>query len=74
MLTYLSNAPIKKLPGQLIERDSLMENNFLGKIDKESFPVQYDYRMFSINEIFMKELIMTVFICAVMIIINVTFV
>lgn len=39
LLTYLASAPIRKLPGQIIEVDSLMENNFKAKLYKETFPV-----------------------------------
>lgn len=51
-----------------------MFNNFKPKIEQETFPIQFDYRMNSINEIFNKELLSTVFICAIMIVINITFV
>lgn len=39
LLTYLASAPIRKLPGQMIEFDSLTFNNFKDQIEKETFPI-----------------------------------
>jgi hypothetical protein len=55
MLTYLSRAPIKKLPGKTLTATELLSNNFQAHIDGEKYWYQFKYRRGSIMYIFQKD-------------------
>lgn len=52
MLTYLSRAPIKKLPGKTLTARELLSNNFEAHIEGEKYWYQFKYRRSSIAYIF----------------------
>ena len=72
MLTFLADAPLRELKGKDIELKSVLENNFKENI-KECFPIQYKFRCSSIEMIFQKEVLSTLFVSSVMVMINFTY-
>jgi hypothetical protein len=52
LLTFLANAPIKKLKGKKISPSELLNNNFKVSINEEKFWYQYKFRHTSIAYIF----------------------
>lgn len=73
MLSFISSAPIKCLPGQDIEMNSILSNKYGIGYSDQCFTFQYNFRRSSIQMIFKKELISTLFVSCVMIILNMSY-
>jgi hypothetical protein len=76
LLSYLSIAQVRKLKGQDIEIPTLLGTPFKDNIEEqinENFSFQYKFRKKSIAFIFAKELIVTIFICMLLIMVNYTY-
>lgn len=64
-LTFLANAPIRKLPGAKISPSEILNSNFKVSINNEKFWYQYKFRHTSISYIFTKDLLCSIFIVGV---------
>lgn len=76
LLSYLSSAQIRKLPGQKIETNTLLGESFKKQIHtqiKENFSFQFKFRRSSVAFLFKKELIATILICIILIGVNVSY-
>lgn len=74
LLTYLSDANIRKLPNKALENDALMQNNFAPSYTETDFELQYGFRMRSISNIFAKEFLMTFITMVILVYINVKYI
>ena len=70
MLTFLSDAPVKKLPLKPLEIKVLTKNNYKPCYEQKKFNYQYKYRKGSIALIFKKELISTFVVSSIMLYLN----
>ena len=77
LLTHMSQSSVRRLVGQSISQDQVLERDFVNNIDKsiesEDFSFQYSFRKSSIAQIFNKELISTVIFLFCLIYINIEY-
>ena len=70
LLTFLSNAPVKKLPLKPLEIKVLTRNGYKPSYEQNKFQLQYKFRKGSISLIFKKELLSTFIITFIMVYLN----